>query len=200
MDTLTDTPTQTHTQASRHRGNCVHTHHTSWSYLNLATHTHTHALRKTNNCPDGILLCDLRSVVWGSLLLNPLNALGIPPSLYRSFAPPLLQSCFLAEWTLIIGQINSGPRQSWLYLWEPCLLPVNALLFTDVLYSAFAGSGSDETAVSWRHFLLRKPLTQTHRSIVPYLAYFHVWCGWARRQSESPFFHNGLKGIKATCI
>lgn len=51
------------------------------------THTYTHSL-------DAIWLCDLSCVVWGSLLLNPLNALGIPPSSFPSVSllhiPPSL--------------------------------------------------------------------------------------------------------------
>lgn len=90
--TLTQTYTETDTEA------ILSTHMHTQSCLNLATHTH-----RQTNCPDGIWLCNLRSVVWGSLLLNPLNAPGIlaSSSLYLS-STSLLQSCFLAEWTLII--------------------------------------------------------------------------------------------------
>lgn len=126
-----DTLTQTRAQAQRQ---LRPDKHASWSYLNLASHSHTYIYTKTN-CPDGIWLCDLGSLVWGSLLLNPLNALGIPPSssLYLSLlCLPTSRSCVMAEWTLVIWQIKSRPRWSLLYLWEPCLLPENALLFTDV--------------------------------------------------------------------
>lgn len=58
--------------------NCVHinTHHEPiFSFPHTPTHMHAQT-----NCPDGIWLDDLSCVVWGSLLLNPLSALGIPSS------------------------------------------------------------------------------------------------------------------------
>ncbi len=98
--TLTDTNSHGDKQAQRQL--CPHKH-TSWSYLNLATHTHTHThTHKQTNCPDGIWLCDLRSVVWGSLLLNPLNALGFPPSSSLS-----LSLLYLPPSVLLYGWMNT---------------------------------------------------------------------------------------------
>lgn len=53
------------------------------NHLELYPFPHTHTHTYTNSL-DGIWLCDLSCVVWGFLLLNPLNALGIPPSSFPS--------------------------------------------------------------------------------------------------------------------
>ena len=124
------------------------------------------------------------------------------PSLFLPLSTSLLQSCFLAEWTLIIWQIKSGPHWSLLYLWEPCLLPVNAPLLSDVSQAAFASSDRDGSVVLWLHFPQQKhwhtrnppphqfePSKQVNCAL--YLPHFHVWGVWA----INVVFHDSLMGI-----
>lgn len=67
----------------------------------------------------------------------PWESLPLPPPTRYISSTLLLQSRFIAEWTLIIRQIKSRPRRSLLYLWEPCLLPVNVPLFHRCFTVAF---------------------------------------------------------------
>lgn len=103
---LTHTCTITHT--CRLLQVRVHTHlhvqkHNTHLNLNLATPSHTFMhTHKQTNCLDGIWLCNLKSDVWGSLLLNPLNALGIPAS--SSFSLSLL---YLPTSVLLSGWMNT---------------------------------------------------------------------------------------------
>ena len=213
MHTLTDTNPHRHKQAVRQL--CPHKH-ASWSYLNLATHTHTRThthththTHKQTNCPDGIWLCDLGSVVWGSLLLNPLNALGIPPSSSLSlsllYLPP---SVPLYGWMNTYHSADKEPSTLELALslramFTPCERSAFHRCFIERIRliqqrwergveASFSAAKTSDT-----HTILHPINFNTPgRSIVPYLPHFHVWGNWASRQNKSAFFMIAWWGLQ----
>lgn len=147
------------TGTHRHRGSCVqiNTHD-----LNLATHTHTHRHKETN-CPDGIWLCDLRSVVWGSLLLNPLNALGIPPSsslsLSLPYPPP---SVLLYGWMNTYHSADKEPSTLELALsLRAMFTPSECSAFRRCFQRLHSLDAAEMSALPRLHFLPQKLQTRT---------------------------------------
>lgn len=106
----------------------------------------------------------------------------------------------MAEWTLIIRQIKSRPRWSSLYLWEPCLLPVNALLFCRCFKeSCNTFAWSDIVQVS--HTQLSTAILPLQACIFTHI--YHMFMFWEAElggKMNHFFFFCSFMGITVSCI